>query len=192
MGRYILLVDISGSMRCKLKKLKDMLADDWIPWRMGSPITNEVALISFSNDVCVNSHYTTDLASLQNMVRNLTLGGCGGYQTSLYDAIIVATVVESPKPNEIYIWSDLQDTNSDASQSAYVNLANSVGVTYNLCVPYEWMEDPNCYRVGILAPYPFKPVRFVQSAKFAKSLAQKMKMAKVIEKPEQFIEKHKK
>jgi hypothetical protein len=54
------------------------------------------------------------------------------------------------------------------------------------------MEDPNCPRVAILAPYPFRPVKFVQSVKLAASLARKVKMAKVVEKPEQLLAKSKK
>lgn len=184
MGRYVLMVDVSGSMRCKLKKLKETLSEDWLPWRMGSPAVNQVALIAFSNEVCIKSGYTTDLAMLQGMVNSLTLGGCGGQLTSLYDAIIVATVFESPKPDEIYIWSDLQDTNSNATESDYINLGNSVGVHYNFCPPYPWMEDPNCPYLAVWTTVPFRPIAFNQSIVLATAAAKKLKRANVIEKPE--------
>jgi hypothetical protein len=183
----VLLVDCSGSMLCKLNKMKEFLAEFWLPWRMGSPVKNQVALISFGNDVVVNSRYTSDLASLQTMVKNLTTGCAGGSLTSLYDAIIVASVFESPKPDGIYVWSDLQDTCSDAKEADYVNLANSVGVSYNLCPPYEWMQDPNCPYFSIIVTFPYRPIAYAHSVKIATALAGKLKMAKVIEKPEHLL-----
>lgn len=188
MAKYVLIVDVSGSMRCKLKNLKEMLADDWVPWRIGSPANNEVALISFCNDVCINSYYSNDVKDLQNRVMNLSLNSCGGSGTALYDAIIVGLTFESPKPDAIYVWSDLQDNDSHASEMDYINLANSIGITINLCPAYEWMQDPHCPYITPLVNYPFKPIQFSTSVAIAKRFASKLNNSRVIENPTQLIQ----
>jgi hypothetical protein len=188
MSRYVVLVDISGSMRCKIAKLKDFLKDYWLPWLMGSPPVNEVALISFSNDVCVESHYTTNLGDLQTLVDGFVTSGCDGPMTSLYDAIIAGLVFEEPKPYELFVWSDMGDTISDASATDWQNLANSLSIPVNLCPPYDWLEDPNCPLMAVLVTPPIKIIPFAKSLSIAKEITSKVERVKVFESPEKFLE----
>jgi hypothetical protein len=190
MAEYVVLVDISGSMRCKLKILKDFLKTYWLPWLMETPPVNDVALIAFSNDVCVLSRYTKDLSCLQTLIDGLVTSGCGGAMTSLYDAIIVGLVFEDPKPDALYVWSDLADTRSDSSNSDWTNLANSIGLgvgSVHLCPPYPWMEDPNCPRMAVLVKPPIKAIPFKRSLALAKEITKISKVARAIEAPEQFL-----
>jgi len=186
MARYVVLVDISGSMTCKLKILKEFLQNYWLPWLMGTPPTNEVALISFSNDVCVLSRYTTDIVALKNLISGLATSGCGGPMTSLYDAIIVGLVFENPKPHGLYVWSDLGDTQSDASASDWQGLANSLAIPVNLCPPYPWMEDPNCRQMAVIVTPPIKVIPYAQSLQLATKITAKLELARVIKDPQEF------
>lgn len=187
MSRIVVLVDVSNSMRCKLENMKKWLKEYWLPYIMGSPPTNEVALISFSNDVCVQSHYTTDLSCLQALVDGLVVSGCDGPMTSLYDAIIVGLVFESPIPDELYVWSDLGDTNSDASETDWQDLANSLGITVNLCPPYEWLQDPNCVHYAVIAIPKIKLIPYAKSLDIATKFSKKVEKLNIIKTPEDIV-----
>ena len=159
---------------------------------MESPPTNEVALISFSNDVCVQSHYTTDLSCLQTLIDGLVVNGCDGPMTALYDAIIVGLVFESPKPDELFVWSDLGDTNSDASESDWQALANSLGITVNLCPPYDWLQDPNCQYYAVLVTPKITLIPYAKSLELANKISAKVEKLNIVKTPEDFLKLRKK
>ena len=144
-------------------------------------------MISFSNDVCVLSNYTTDIVALKNLIGGLVTSGCGGSMTSLHDAIIVGLVFENPKPDELYVWSDMGDTQSDASESNWVDLANSLSIPVNLCPPYPWMQDPNCMQMAVVVRQPIKVISFVNSLQLAGNIQKRLKVARVFKDPQDFL-----
>lgn len=181
MAKYAVLVDTSGSMRCYLETLKDVLRSYWLDWLMGSPPANDVALISFNNDVSILSHYTQDVDNLKTLVDGLVSSG----QTAFNDAILVGLVFEHPRADALFVWSDQHDTCSDASETIWADLSNALGVDVNLCPPYDWMRDPVCwYFVPVIIP---RVVTIQMAMVKAKEIATRVKTAKVIEKPERFL-----
>ena len=156
---------------------------------MGTPPVNEVALISFSSDVCVLSNYTTDIVTLKNLIGGLATSGCGGPMTSLWDAIIVGLVFENPKPDALYVWSDWGDTQSDASQSNMEDLATSLDIPVNICLPYPWMQDPNCMQMAVVVLPPIKAIPFAKSMELASNIQKRLKVARVIQDPKEFLRK---
>lgn len=181
MAKYVVLVDTSGSMRCYLERLKDVLKEYWLDWLIGSSPKNDVALVSFSNDVSILSHYTQDIGSLRTLVDGLTSGGL----TAFNDAILVGLVFENPKPDALYVWSDEHDTCSDASETNWSDLSTTLGIDVNLCPPYDWMRDPNCWHMAVVIT-PRLVTASMALAK-AKGIAERVKRVKVIEKPQDFL-----
>ena len=188
MSRFVVLLDVSGSMTCKLGLLKQWMIDYWLPYIMGPSPTPEVALIAFSNDVHIKSYYTTNINDLKQKIANTALSSCGGPMTSLYDAIITGLTFENPKPDKLFVWSDLGDTQSDASESDWQSLANSVDVEVDLCIPYEWMQDQNCSQFMVIATPVITLIPIAQTLRTAKKWSAAVKKLNVIEKPEQFLE----
>lgn len=181
MARYMVLVDTSGSMRCKLKRLKSFLKDYWLDWLIGYPPVNDVALISFSNDVNILSHYTRDIECLKTLIDGLVSGGL----TAFHDAVLTGLVFEHPRADALFVWSDQHDTCSDASEATWSGLSNTLGIDVNLCLPYDWLEDPECSRIATLVIT--RVVTPKMALTKAESIARRVKTARVIQKPEDFL-----
>ena len=118
MANYVVLVDTSKSMACYLDNLKEELTEDFLDWlieRDSPPRPHRVALISFSSDVHILSHYTRDVDILKTLVDGLEWGGLTAY----HDAILAGLVLMYPRVDELWVWSDHHDTCSDASEATW-------------------------------------------------------------------------
>lgn len=186
----MVLVDISGSMTSYLTMLKWYLRNIWLPWRINHPPGSEIALISFCNDVCINSHYTTNLPTLQTEIGGLVPSGCGGPMTSLYDAILVGLVFEDPKPDALYVWSDLHDTKSDSSVENWKRKAKELDIPVYLCPPRPWMLlSKELAKVQHRFIHPSaKLIPFEKAVDMAKEIKGKVEQIKVIEDLEKLLE----
>ena len=168
-------------MRCYLENLKEVLKDYWLDWLMGSSSANEIALIAVNNKVNILSYYSQNISDLKAKVDTLVSGGL----TAINDAILVGLVFENPKPDEIYVWSDLHDTCSDAPEATWTNLSSSLGVNINLTPPYDWMRDPTCWHmVAIATP---RIVTAQMALAKIKAISSRVPTVKAIEKPADFI-----
>lgn len=142
MANYVLTIDCSSSIRKALTEIKNDVINEWIPWRLSHEGPNNLALVAFGSDVYIKSHFTNNLQDITGLVASLYNGCCGGYMTSLYDAIIVSLLFEDPKPNGITVWTDGNDTRSNASLNEYEILASSLNVPIDFPeIPEHWWDE---------------------------------------------------
>lgn len=191
MGRYVLLVDMSGSMTCYLEDLKEELKEDYLDWLMEreSDTRNHVALISFNADVHVLSHYTTNVDTLKTLVDGLAAGGLTAYD----DAMLVGLVLEWIRPDELHVWSDHHDNCSNASRAAWSDLASALGVEVVLNTPPDYWgagcTTPQEWQIS-LAQEAFvvsEAVTWTMAVAAAEKIAESVPRARFIKNPEDLL-----
>ena len=107
--------------------------------------------------------------------------------TSLYDAIIVSLVFESPKPDGITVWTDGNDTQSNATANDYVNLANSLGIPIDFPeIPQHWwdQEATTWSNMYILGEQILLRKAYVSSLE---AISAKTDLARVVKKPKDYF-----
>ncbi|NVM56271.1 MAG: VWA domain-containing protein [Candidatus Helarchaeota archaeon] len=186
MVNKVLLLDTSGSMWLYWTNLSFIVKNMYLPMMVGS--SDNVAIVSFNEQVFIKSKYTRDLASLQTIVDGLSPWG----GTAFNDAMLVALVFENPCPDEIHVWSDYGDNSSCSDGKNYKEKVDEMDVDLILNQPEEWMKSTSVQNYGPITLYPLLPAaeRFVavESALVkAKEIAKRVKKAKVIEKPEDLL-----
>lgn len=181
MGKFVIVIDVSGSMFCKLKNLIRFLGD-WIPLKL-KQVTNEIALVSFSDNVQIDSQYTSipqDLVEiLGNIFKNREARARG---SSVLDAIIEAAGI-SPTANEIYVFSDFDDNESKASAEDCAKELHSKEVgKLTLVPPLDIWEDPACPNSNafknVFISKPYKLIKYSQAKENALSLADEIRKTK--------------
>ncbi len=179
MSRYVVIVDTSGSMHgCQnnLKPYVNAIIDGLI-------ITgNEVALMSFSNDVHIRSHYTTIASDLNNMVNGLSFSGL----TAFNDAIITGLVFENPRPDALLVFTDGGDNASDASKTDLTDLSNSLNINVHLVPPSDDTYTCSGFKLAPLFTTNVIPMKKAQAN--AHAIAERVKRAKVILEPEDILQ----
>lgn len=186
MVNKVLVLDTSGSMWLYWTHLSDIVKNMYLPWMMGS--SDNVAFVSFNQQVYIRSKYTRDLASLQTIVDGLSPSG----GTAVNDAMLVALVFEYPCPDEIHVWSDYSENSSCSDDNNYKEKANELDIDIILNQPEDWMISTTYQRYGPTILYPLLPKAetFIKAETVlakAKDIAKVVKRARVIEKPEDLM-----
>lgn len=180
MERFVFVVDTSGSMKCHETSLKDylkVLIDAFTVWGTGD---DKIALVSFSNDVSIQSHYTKNATELKNVVNGLVFAGL----TAFDDAILTGLVFENPKPDTFLVFSDSGDNCSDAEEAVWSSLASALGITVTIIPPSDNTYKGNCTFRRYFTLNPITPKMAIANAM---QIAGRVKMAKVIQKSEDLV-----
>ena len=180
MERYVLVVDTSGSMKCHETALKNYLKaliDAFTMWGQGP---DEVALVSFNNDVRIESHYDDDNDKLKNLVDALHFGGL----TSLNDGILVGLTFENPKPDYLHVFSDDGDNHSDATEQHWSNVASHMNLYVDQHPPSENTYKGDCRYAGY---YTTTPITLQMAMANVRAVAKRVKMVRVITSPEHLL-----
>lgn len=180
MERYVLVVDTSGSMRCHeiaLKNYLKVLIDAFTMWGNGP---DEVALVSFSNDVYIQSHYTKNAAELKNKVDELVFGGL----TAFDDAILVGLTFENPPPDYIHVFSDDGENNSDAEEEHWSSVASHMGLHVDQHPPSDDTYKGDCRYAPYFTP---NPITLPMAMANVRAVAKRVKMVRVITGPEDLL-----
>lgn len=180
MERYVFVVDTSGSMKCHETALKNYLKaliDAFTMWGSGP---DEVALVSFSNDVRIESHYDDDNIELKNLVDALHFGGL----TSLNDGILVGLTFENPKPDYVHVFSDDGDNRSDAKEEHWSSVASHMNLYVDQHPPSEntYMGDCRYARY-----YTTNPITLPMAMANVRAVAKRVKMVRVITGPDDLL-----
>jgi hypothetical protein len=142
---------------------------------------NEIALMSFSYDVHILSYYTDNAVDLNALVNGLTFSG----MTALNDAILTGLVFENPRPNGLLVFSDQGENASDARETDWSNLAATLGINVTLVPPSDSTYTSTCY--GLARFFTKKPITMKMAQVNAHEIAKRVKMAKVIVDPKDFL-----
>ncbi|MQB01788.1 MAG: VWA domain-containing protein, partial [Actinobacteria bacterium] len=113
----VLLVDVSGSM--KGRPMSDAIGAVQI-FLDGLQAEDEVALVTFADDVRVVSDYTADHEAVAEAVADLRPAG----ETALYDGLLAALELAEDRPQQqrnVIVLSDGGDTASRAGLSSVLN-----------------------------------------------------------------------
>ena len=178
MARYVVIVDTSGSMYCcktNLTTYVNAIIDGLIF------TGNEIALMSFSNDVHILSYYTNNSGNLNTLVNGLVFTG----MTALNDAILTGLVFENPRPDGLLVFSDHGDNASDAKEADWANLAATLGINVTLVPPSNSTYTCTCF--GLVRFFTKKPITMKMAQANANAIAKRVKSAKVIVDPEDFM-----
>ena len=183
MEKSVLVVDTSGSMKCHeiaLKNYLKLLIDAFTHFGRGP---DEVALVSFSNDVSIESKYGSGedhVAELKNLVDALHFGGL----TSFNDGILVGLTFENPKPDYVHVFSDSGDNCSDATEDHWSSVASHMGILVHQHPPSDDTYRGDCRYARYFTTTPIT----LQMAKAnVLAVAKRVKMAKVITGPEDLM-----
>jgi hypothetical protein len=178
MSKFVVIVDTSGSMYCcktNLKPYVNAVVDGLI-------LTgNEIALMSFSNDVHILSHYTNNAVHLNALVDGLFFSGLTAYN----DAILTGLVFENPRPKALLVFSDHGENASDASEADWSNLSATLGIDVTLIPPSDSTYTCTCF--GLVRFFTKKPITIKMAQSNANAIAKRVKRAKVIVDPEDFL-----
>lgn len=187
MGRYVLVVDTSGSMYCYMTELKKYLKTfiDGLT-AMGQSSQNQIALVSFANKVDILHHYTHNPAPLKALVDGLTAGGMTAYE----DGILVGLVCEYERPDEMFVFSDEGENSSDAKEADWNEIADRYRIanpsfSVNLVPPSEGTYQADCFRFARF--FTAKPISMKMAVTSANAIAKRVKTARVISTAEDLL-----
>ena len=187
MGRYVLVVDTSGSMYCYMTELKKYLKTfiDGLT-AMGQSSQNQIALVSFANNVDILHHYTHNPAPLKALVDGLTAGG----MTAMEDGILVGLVCEYERPDELFVFSDDGENSSNAKEADWNEIANrykaaNPSFSVNLVTPSEGTYQADCFRFARF--FTAKPISIKMAVTSANAIAKRVKTARVISTAEDLL-----
>jgi hypothetical protein len=178
MAKYVVIMDTSGSMYCcktNLKTYVNAIIDGLIF------TGNEIALMSFGNDVHILSYYTNNAGNLNTLVDGLVFTG----MTAFNDAILTGLVFENPRPDALLVFSDHGENASDASETDWSNLSATLGIDVILVPPSDSTYTCSCF--GLVRFFTKKPITMKMAQANANAIAKKVKRAKVIVEPEDFL-----
>lgn len=187
MGRYVLVVDTSGSMYCYMTELKKYLKTliDGLT-AMGQSSQNQIALVSFASEVDILQHYTHNPTTLKTLVDGLTAGG----MTACNDGILVGLVCEYERPDELFVFSDDGENSSDAKEADWTEIADRYRVdnpsfSVNLVPPSEDTYGADCFRFARF--FTAKPISMSMAVTSAKAIAKRVKTARVVSTAEDLL-----
>ena len=178
--RYVFVVDTSGSMKCHETALKNYLKtliDAFTMW--GTSVDDMIALVSFSNDVYIESYYDNQAAELKNKVNALDFFG----GTALNDGILVGLTFENPKPDYFFVFSDGGDNVSDAKVEHYENVKDHLNIVPIMVPPSDDTYKGDC---RYSAYYTIAPITVKMAVANVEKLAKRLK-GKVILRPEDLL-----
>lgn len=177
MGNVVVVIDTSGSMYSKLGNIKTFM-ESFLEFMI--LMGHKIALVSFSNDVHIESYYTTNLAQLMTQVNGLSASGC----TALFDAILVGLVFENPRADFLVVFSDGHDNCSDSGEENWQTKADELGISV-IPYPLDGFEDSKL--VPYAGAYTKRLVTVPEAAKKWLDIAGRVKAVKIVKKPEDFV-----